>query len=167
MPIVLDDHEDHANWLRTQFWRLPPCGTPEVDRWLRKSATTLEEFKRMPMYRGARKCALIDADDRWTGRGMGWGEPPHPGERKTLEGDDSVARSGDRQARMRCARGHERTIEFYDLAEEGLPVRRVAYVRAALGEAFHGTMDIWRDNGELPRCPCGAQFVGLVSHGVK
>ena len=70
-----------------------------------------------------------------------------------------MAQIGERYTRMRCANGHERTIGFYDLVEIGRPVRRVAYVRAALVEAFDGTVDVWRDDGALPRCPCGAPFL--------
>ena len=68
-----------------------------------------------------------------------------------------------RRTRMRCVNGHERTIGFYELEEEGQPVRHVAYVRAALQEAFPSYDGVWRDDGELPRCPCGAGFVERVS----
>lgn len=70
-----------------------------------------------------------------------------------------MAQVNDRYTRMRCAVGHERTIGFYDLVESGQPVRHVAYVCAALGEVFDGTMDIWRDDDTLPKCPCGVEFV--------
>ena len=69
-----------------------------------------------------------------------------------------MARTEDRRVRMRCANGHERTIELFDLVEEG-SVRHVACVRPALTEVFPSYDGIWRDDGQLPRCPCGAEFV--------
>lgn len=66
--------------------------------------------------------------------------------------------TNERRAKARCANGHDRILGFYDLTESGKYVRHVAYVRAALGEVFGGNMDIWRDDGTLPKCPCGADF---------
>ena len=69
----------------------------------------------------------------------------------------------ERHTRMRCAAGHERTVEFFDHVEAGKPVRHVACVRPTLGEVFPSYEGVWRDDGQLPRCPCGAGFVEYLS----
>lgn len=73
-----------------------------------------------------------------------------------------MTQGNDYHVRIRCANGHERTIDFHDYANTGKPVQHVAFVRPALGELFPSYEGVWRDDGQLPRCPCGAGFVERV-----
>lgn len=70
-----------------------------------------------------------------------------------------MAQVTDRHVWMRCTNGHERRIDFRDYLDPGNRVRHVACVAAAFGEVFPSYDGIWCDDGNLPKCPCGAHFV--------
>lgn len=66
-----------------------------------------------------------------------------------------------RYQRMRCGNGHERVVGFYELLEAGTPGKHVSFIRPALGEVLPSYDGAWRDDGQLARCPCGAEFITM------
>lgn len=64
--IVLDDSPEHADWLRMVSWSLPPYKSPKFMALLDDIEMTLDEFRRLPKYKGAVERGEI-VNDEWVG----------------------------------------------------------------------------------------------------
>jgi hypothetical protein len=64
MRINIDADLLNADWTK-QTWDLPPYKSPEFMRLVPPSE--LEAFKKLPVYKHARKNGLINDNDEWCG----------------------------------------------------------------------------------------------------
>lgn len=63
MPVNIDGAQHNADWTK-QTWDLPPYKSEEFMKLLRNK--TLEDFRKLPVYKHAVRKGLI-VDDEWVG----------------------------------------------------------------------------------------------------
>ena len=52
-PIDVDADDKNADWLRKNAWRKWPADLDAMRAWVLEQGWTIEEFKRLPMFRWA------------------------------------------------------------------------------------------------------------------
>lgn len=65
MPLNPDADPMNADWTK-RTWDLPPYKSEEFLRFLRSSGSTLEQFRKLPVYKFAVQKGVI-VDDEWVG----------------------------------------------------------------------------------------------------
>lgn len=66
MPINIDADPMNADWTK-RTWDLPPYKSEEFMRFLQSSGSTLEDFRKLPIYVFAVEKGVI-VNDEWVGK---------------------------------------------------------------------------------------------------